>query len=339
MAQYAPYTASPEWHPALANQHRSNILSHSKRKAEEDFESQSHISSHFKKLRLNQNQNQNHVNQPTHATAHSQTYTPQHSYPTPAVPSLPSSTYSLHHAQPTSPTVSFRPHIANTDARPALAVAPPPEPPALDRDIHTHDFAFPPSAPHATRSPAIETIKPPTLADTDFMTIDETPHRVIIHDLSSEIAQIEAEEAAHNATLFLPDIDKKVSTLPHHLLQQGQNHDRHGSLGMGMDLGQPPTENLNTALVLYRDPSSISVPEEEDVVRKAIIEARRRAREKAAEEQRERERHAREAETRALQEHWDDGGMVDHSFQDAGAVHEVPMDSDSDPDPDAMDIE
>ncbi|ETI25901.1 hypothetical protein G647_02678 [Cladophialophora carrionii CBS 160.54] len=337
MAQYAPYTASPEWHPALANQHRSNILSHSKRKAEEDFESQSHISSHFKKLRLNQN----HANQPTHATAHSQTYTPQHHYPAPAVPSPPSSTYNLHHAQPSSPTISFRPHIANTDARPALAVAPPPTPPqpqsdpvALDRAIHTHDFAFPPSAPHSTPT-AIETIKPPTLADTDFMTIDDTPHRVIIHDLSSEIAQIEAEEAAHNATLFLPDIDKKVSTLPHHLLQQGQNHDRHGSLRMDLDLGRPPAENLNTALVLYRDPSSISVPEEEDVVRKTIIEARRRAREKAAEEQRERERHAREAETRALQEHWDDG-MVDHSFQDAG-VRENPMDSDSDPD--AMEIE
>jgi hypothetical protein len=171
------------------------------------------------------------------------------------------------------------------------------------------------------------------------MTIDETPHRIIIHDLSSEIAQIEAEEAAHNTTLFLPDVDKKVSGLPHHLLQQGQNHDRHDPLRMELELGRPAAENPNTALVLYKDPSSITVPEEEDVVRKTIIDARRRAREKAVEEQRERERLAREAETRALQQHWDDG-MVDHSFQGRGD-EEAAMDSDadSDSDSDAMDVE
>jgi hypothetical protein len=326
MAQYAPYTAAPEWYPSLSNQHRSNILSHPKRKAEEDLESQSHISSHFKKLRLNQNN----VNQPT------QGYTPQHHYPAPAVPSSP---YSLHRAEPNSQTISFRPHIANTDARPALAAAPPaeshPEPIALDPDIDTHDFNVPPPAPHSTPTPANGAIKVPTLPDTDFMTIDETPHRIIIHDLSSEIAQIEAEEAAHNTTLFLPDVDKKVSGLPHHLFQQGQNHDRHDPLRMELELGRPPAENPNTALVLYKDPSSISVPEEEDVVRKTIIDARRRAREKAVEQQRERDRLAREAETRALQQHWDDG-MVDHSFQGRGD-EEAAMDSDSDSD--AMDVE
>jgi len=42
-------------------------------------------------------------------------------------------------------------------------------------------------------------------------------------------------------------------------------------------------------LVLYREPSSISVPEEEDAVRKAIIAARARARERQAEDQRDRE--------------------------------------------------
>jgi hypothetical protein len=77
------------------------------------------------------------------------------------------------------------------------------------------------------------------------------------------------------------------------------------------------------------------VPEEEDVVRKTIIDARRRAREKAVEQQRERDRLAREAETRALQQHWDDG-MVDHSFQGRGD-EEAAMDSDSDSD--AMDVE
>ncbi|EXJ74123.1 uncharacterized protein A1O5_02417 [Cladophialophora psammophila CBS 110553] len=305
MAHFAPVTA--EWHPSLANQHRSNLLSHGKRRAEDELESQSNISSHFKKLRLNQANNQ------SNALSHQYTQPPIF---TPSVaPSLPSQAQRLRSSSPTSPsTVSFRPHIANTDARPAL-----PLPSSIQ-----YDNGLPPP-PHPTPVPQIH-IKPPTLPDADFMTVDDTPHRIIIHDLESEIAQIEAEEAAHNATIFLPDIDKRVSSMPQKLLRS-QNPDR-----LPQSAGLPP-ENLNTALVLYRDPSSISVPEEEDVVRKTIIEARRRAREKTAEEQRERER--REAETRALQLHnqrrveWDDA-MTDNSIQGEGDV---------DDDLDAMEIE
>ncbi|KIW91963.1 uncharacterized protein Z519_06945 [Cladophialophora bantiana CBS 173.52] len=305
MAHFAPVTA--EWHPSLANQHRSNLLSHGKRRAEDELESQSNISSHFKKLRLNQANNQ------TNAVSHQYT---QPSIFTPSVaPSPPSQAQQLRSSSPTSPsTVSFRPHITNTDARPAL-----PLPTSIQYDNG------PPHPPHSTPVPQIP-IKPPTLPDADFMTVDDTPHRIIIHDLESEIAQIEAEEAAHNATLFLPDIDKRVSRMPQKLLRS-QNPDR-----LPQPAGLPP-ENLNTALVLYRDPSSISVPEEEDVVRKTIIEARRRAREKTVEEQRAKER--REAEARALQLHnqgrveWDDA-MSDNAIQGEGDV---------DDDLDAMEIE
>ncbi|KIX01549.1 uncharacterized protein Z518_09275 [Rhinocladiella mackenziei CBS 650.93] len=240
MAPYATATA-PEWLPA--NQHRSNLFG--KRKADDELESQSNISSYFKKLRLN------------------------HAIPHPAVPS----------SQPASPSpstnVAFRPHIANTDARPALSV---------------HSDRHEPPSPH----------KVPSMAGSDFMTVDDTPHRIIINNLDAEIAQIEAEEVAASSTVFLPDIDKKVSTIPYQLLQDGEQ--------------ASVPENLNTALVLYKDPSSISVPEEEDVVRKTIIAARARAREKQAEEQRERER--QEALRREMSR--EDGvelsdAMTDHS--------------------------
>ena len=312
MAQYAPLSASPEWHPSLSNQHRSNILNHTKRKAEDDLdldldlESQAHISSQFKKLRLNQNQNQN-LNKYNATAAASQIHTAHHHYPVPSAP--PSSPQ---YAEQISSPILFRPLIANTDARPGLVVSRSSSSPSPG--ISHHDFAHP-------------------FPDSDPMTLDpqshSAPNRIIITDLSSEIAQIEADEALatpRNHLIFPDDIDKKVSAFsPHHLLTRGQNHDRHAYIPR-------PPENLSTALILYKEPSSISVPEEEDVVRKTIIEARKRAREKtAAEQQLARELRAREEETRALQHHWDDG-MIDHSFQAAeisdgeGEMDEVDLD-------------
>lgn len=153
------------------------------------------------------------------------------------------------------------------------------------------------------------------------MTVDDAPHRIIIHDLESEIAQIEADEAAAKAAsatsnLFLADrdIDKQVSRIPQEFLQNP--HQQTSS-----------AENLTTALVLYRDPSSISVPEEEDMVRKTIIAARTRAREKQAEEQRERER--QEESSKHEVEFIDDDAMTDRSSHGG----------EGDEDPDAMDIE
>jgi hypothetical protein len=106
-----------------------------------------------------------------------------------------------------------------------------------------------------------QTAAPRPLAD--YMPVDETKDRIVIHDLDAEIAEIEATEPK---TLFLPDIDKKVSAIPRKLLQ-----DQRGNTN-------------NTQMVLYGVPSSISVPKEADAVRKAIIAARARAREKQARE-------------------------------------------------------
>ncbi len=94
----------------------------------------------------------------------------------------------------------------------------------------------------------------------DQMNLDDTKDTLYIHDLESEIAQIEAEEPKG---IFLPDIDKKISAIPQQLLQN-------------------QTNNANTQMVLYQVPSSISVPEEQDHVRKAIIATRARAREQQA---------------------------------------------------------
>lgn len=207
------------------------------------------------------------------------------------------------------------------------------------------------------------------------MAIDETPNRIIINDLEAEIAIIEADEAARRTTVFIPDIDKKVSAIPQRLLQNSSNvpissspsagpgsgsgsgynfnlgasHAAVGGAGVGVGVGGmgDPTTPVATALVLYKEPTSISVPESEDVVRKTIIAARQRAREKAAEDQRDRDRERQRflSEYRSGRAHggpMDNGGdpdffddaMTDHSSQ--GGDFDLDVD---DMDPDAMDIE
>ena len=94
------------------------------------------------------------------------------------------------------------------------------------------------------------------------MAVDESKDRIYIHDLDAEIAEIEANEPQ---TIFLPDIDKKVSAIPQRLLQR-------------------QSDSSNSQLVLYKVPASISVPEKDDAVRKAIIASRERERLKQAQE-------------------------------------------------------
>ena len=90
------------------------------------------------------------------------------------------------------------------------------------------------------------------------MQLDDTKDKIYIHDLEDQIAEIEDEEKM----LFLPDIEKKLARIPQYLLTENL---------------RPTAENQ---MVLYGVPASLSVPEERDNVRKAIIESRARAREK-----------------------------------------------------------
>ncbi|KAL8835951.1 MAG: hypothetical protein Q9170_003108 [Blastenia crenularia] len=101
-------------------------------------------------------------------------------------------------------------------------------------------------------------------ATNDSMEMDDTKDRVYIHDLAAELSGVESDE---ETPLFLPDIEKKLSKIPRSVLT-GRN---------------PPL--TNTQMVLYNVPSSLSVPKEQDSVRRAILDSRARAREKQAEKQ------------------------------------------------------
>ena len=91
------------------------------------------------------------------------------------------------------------------------------------------------------------------------MLVDDTKDRVYIHNLDDELSDIEAEE---EKLIFLPDIEKKLGKIPKSVLL-GESH--------------PSTGNQ---LVLYGVPTSLSIPKDQDNIRKAIIESRARAREK-----------------------------------------------------------
>ena len=88
------------------------------------------------------------------------------------------------------------------------------------------------------------------------MHLDDSRDKIFIHDLDDEISDSETEEGK---LIFLPDIEKKFTNIPKSLLSL-QSPSPYGS-----------------ELVLYSVPESLSVPKEQDIVRKAIMESRKRA--------------------------------------------------------------
>ncbi|CAN9336479.1 unnamed protein product [Alternaria sp. RS040] len=92
------------------------------------------------------------------------------------------------------------------------------------------------------------------------MQVEDTPHRVYISDLSAELSDIESDE---ENPIFLSDIEKHLSKIPKYIL-----------------LGPEPKPTDKNQLVLYNVPASLTVPEAQDNVRKAIVEARQRIRDK-----------------------------------------------------------
>ncbi|KAI5815488.1 hypothetical protein BZA77DRAFT_315931 [Pyronema omphalodes] len=101
----------------------------------------------------------------------------------------------------------------------------------------------------------------------------------------------EEEAATRGKVIFIPDIEKKLNQIPDHVLRPG------GSDGIGQtglcgpgNTGESSGSNGSNGmhLVLYSVPKSLTVPDENcDGVRKAIIESRRRLREKNEREARE----------------------------------------------------
>lgn len=108
----------------------------------------------------------------------------------------------------------------------------------------------------------------------DYMPVEDNRHRIFISDLDAAIAEIEAEELAaqekeQERAFFLPDdVDKELSSIPDQVLRSAIDN-------------ATPNPAASQALVLYKDPLSISIPEETDAVRRAVHEARQRIRERS----------------------------------------------------------
>ncbi|KAI0187835.1 hypothetical protein EV127DRAFT_343765 [Xylaria flabelliformis] len=101
----------------------------------------------------------------------------------------------------------------------------------------------------------------------DSMQLDNTKHKVYIYDLDAELSS--ADENSQDRVIFLPDIEKHLCrpSIPPAVFANNE-----GRLA-GHDIN-------DMQMVLYSEPSSLTVPREHDSVRKAILEARARAREK-----------------------------------------------------------
>ncbi|EME44028.1 hypothetical protein DOTSEDRAFT_151664 [Dothistroma septosporum NZE10] len=143
----------------------------------------------------------------------------------------------------------------------------------------------------------------------EYMDVEDTRDRVYIRDLDEELADIESDE---EKLIFLPDIEKRLSKLPRHILT-GRAEDQEGQ-----------------ELVLYGVPKSLTVQEGQDTVRKAIIESRQRARDKAIEEARHEE----------MKRQYDQSALTApaetaHGYSGGYMVAEDTMEHD----PDAMDMD
>ena len=97
------------------------------------------------------------------------------------------------------------------------------------------------------------------------MQLDDTKDRVYIYNLEAELSEDESQD---DKLVFIPEIDRELTKIPRSVLT---SHN-------------PPMPATSNELVLYNVPSSLSVPQEQDSVRKAIIETRARAQEQQAEQ-------------------------------------------------------
>ncbi|KAI1425080.1 hypothetical protein F5Y12DRAFT_748767 [Xylaria sp. FL1777] len=137
---------------------------------------------------------------------------------------------------------------------------------------------------HEYNNPAQSSSSLATTTD-DSMRLDDTKHKVYIYDLDAELSS--ADENSENESslpgsptsgrgrlMFLPDIEKHLcrSRIPPAVLANKE--------------GELAGYNINDMqMVLYSEPSSLTVPREHDSVRKAILEARARARQRQKEHQ------------------------------------------------------
>ena len=121
--------------------------------------------------------------------------------------------------------------------------------------------------PSSVNSPPSKPLPTAQDQDVDLMQVDDSKFRVWVHNLDDELSDSESDDGK---LVFLPNIEKHLreSRIPASILANSE-----GELAG------------NKQLVLYSVPSSLSVPEEQDSVRKAVLEARARVRARQDENQ------------------------------------------------------
>lgn len=102
---------------------------------------------------------------------------------------------------------------------------------------------------------------------------NDNAHVVFIHDIDEELGSDDGDENDKKGLIFVPDIEKRLTRIPYALANGGSS-----------SKVSEPSFGTSQALVLYTVPSSLSVSKEQDNVRRAIIEARARIRQKQAED-------------------------------------------------------
>lgn len=144
------------------------------------------------------------------------------------------------------------------------------------------------------------------------MEVDNDNSNVVyIHDIDEELGS-DDDEDDKKGLIFVPDIEKRLTRIPYALAKGGSSE----------------PSGVSTALVLYSVPSSLTVSREQDNVRRAIIEARARIRQKQIDE----------ARQQGLME---TGEVVvdDAGVGGAGVDSGLGGEGEEEEDPDAMDIE
>ncbi|KAF5686897.1 hypothetical protein FGLOB1_14770 [Fusarium globosum] len=113
------------------------------------------------------------------------------------------------------------------------------------------------AAPVPTSSNAVSNPVPD-----ETMQLDDSKHKVYIYNIDDELSS-DSESDDPGKLVFLPDIEKhlRANRIPPSVLANSEG------------------ELAGMQVVLYSDPKSLTVPEDKDSVRKAIIESRNRTRE------------------------------------------------------------
>ncbi|KAF4999159.1 hypothetical protein FGRMN_2618 [Fusarium graminum] len=116
------------------------------------------------------------------------------------------------------------------------------------------------SIPPTVASSSDVASNPPVSQET--MQLDDSKHKVYIYNMDDELSS-DSETEDSGRLVFLPDIEKhlRATRIPPSVLANSDG------------------ELAGMQVVLYNDPKSLTVPEDKDIVRKAIIESRHRTRE------------------------------------------------------------